>query len=138
MYGKPQLAAQHAVHFNVAHSHGLWMAAISRRTPIGIDVEQIRDDIPFDALARRFFQPDKEWAAAPNLGAVSFFRFWTRREALLKAHGLTVFSSQDELLRQKKWSITSFAPYPGFQAALALRVASALQEDTGTRTLQTC
>ena len=92
--GKPSLA-QAGAHdglttFNLAHSHDRALLAVSRDREIGIDLEQIRDDFDPLPIAREFFfgtELAAIQAAAPDLRRDAFFRHWTAKEAVLKAHG---------------------------------------------------
>jgi 4'-phosphopantetheinyl transferase len=92
--GKPSLAqaGAHAVTttFNLAHSHDRALLAVSRDREIGVDLEQVRDDFDPLPIAREFFfgtELAAIQAAAPELRREAFFRHWTAKEAVLKAHG---------------------------------------------------
>jgi 4'-phosphopantetheinyl transferase len=88
-HGKPMLAPGSTASppgFNVAHSGRVILLA----SAVGVDVEQLRDDVEIEELARRFFAPEEVAAvhAVPGTRRVeTFFRIWTRKEAFLKAHG---------------------------------------------------
>jgi len=90
---KPSLGPRHAasdVTFNVSHSGGIALFAFTRRRDIGIDVEQVRHDSDFAAIARRFFSADEQnqlAALSPEERVEAFFRCWTRKEAYIKATG---------------------------------------------------
>jgi len=88
--GRPFLAGRRP-HFNISHSEGLGALAISYDAPVGVDVEAIR---PIE-------EGDIAWALSPTererlaqKGAAdqleTFFRFWTLKEAFMKATGLGV------------------------------------------------
>jgi len=91
--GKPALADEFSgsgLFFNLAHSEELALIAITRLSPIGIDIEKIRPMSDLDELVERFFSvresalfqklPDEQKNPA-------FFNLWTRKEAWLKATG---------------------------------------------------
>ena len=86
---KPQLADR-AVRFNLTHS-GDWAAlAVSHEAEVGIDIEEIRAVEP--ELPRRYFSAQEQADLSSllpthDLWLASFFRCWTRKEALLKATG---------------------------------------------------
>jgi len=91
--GKP-FAAESCNHqgftFNLSHSHGLCLIAVGRGLELGVDVEKIRDDLPFMELAERYFAPaeiDTLKALEPRLRVLGFWLVWTRKEAYLKARG---------------------------------------------------
>jgi 4'-phosphopantetheinyl transferase len=92
--GKPSLGQINAhgatTMFNLAHSHDRALLAVSRDREIGVDLEQIRDDFDPLPIAREFFFGAELVAiesAAPDLRRDAFFRHWTAKEAVLKAHG---------------------------------------------------
>jgi len=92
-YGKPELAVacgMELLRFNVSHSRGIALYAVTLEREIGIDLEYIRPDIAVEEIAAQFFSPDESAFLKTLSGDVSkktFFMFWTRREALLKARG---------------------------------------------------
>jgi 4'-phosphopantetheinyl transferase len=100
--GKPRLAGAHArVRFNVAHSHGHGLFAVSAGTDVGADIEMVRPLPDTMAIAERFFSPDERSrlrALPPPERDIAFFRCWTRKEAYIKglgeglAHPLDAFS----------------------------------------------
>ena len=66
-----------------------YVAGVVAPTPIGIDIERIRD------LSRGLFRKtaaDREWALAGTAekSQMTFFRFWTSKEAVLKATGIGI------------------------------------------------
>jgi 4'-phosphopantetheinyl transferase len=89
-YGKPGLASEHVLRFNLSHSHEVALLAVAHDAELGVDVEHIRADFASEEIARRFFSraevevfnalPKEEQVAA-------FFRCWTRKEAYIKAIG---------------------------------------------------
>lgn len=93
-HGKPLLPAAsnpRGLDISLAHTRGLVACAIARDCQIGIDAEQI---IPANAgpgpAAIVFAQAERAaLAAIPDDGYVAlFFRYWSLREAYLKAVGL--------------------------------------------------
>jgi|GEM_PF-3379800 len=101
-YGKPFIQGSN-IEFNLSHSGNIAMAAFSINIPLGIDVEKKRDDFDFMAIGKRFFTPKEylhiESAKNPR---DCFFRYWTSKEAIIKAIGqglstdLTSFSIPSE------------------------------------------
>lgn len=59
-------------------------AAVVSREPVGIDLEKIR---PCSASLFRKAAGDDEWALADMDRQLLFFRYWTSKEAVLKAAG---------------------------------------------------
>jgi len=66
-----------------------YVAGVVSPTPIGIDIERIRD---FSRGLFRKTAADREWALANTEGKslMTFFRFWTSKEAVLKATGIGI------------------------------------------------
>jgi len=144
--GKPQLAGSCArsqtFYFNLAHSEGLAIYAVTRVGEIGIDLERIRPEFTGDEIANRFFSPG-EVACLNGMPkeqrAEAFFNCWTRKEAFIKAmgRGLSLPLDQFEvtltpgdpaqLLRTTwdedeaaRWSLKSIDVERGYVAAVAL------------------
>jgi 4'-phosphopantetheinyl transferase len=142
--GKPRLAANPPpVCFNVSHSHGVALFALTSRCEVGVDLERVRPFSDEVGLAERFFTP-REAAALRALDArgrvETFFRLWTRKEAYLKAHGLglsyglervEVSHAADDPAHivhidgdreaAARWSLRTLFPAVGYVGALALR-----------------
>jgi 4'-phosphopantetheinyl transferase len=94
-HGKPFISADSAnniqLYFNLSHSDTLFLLAITTDREVGIDVEQIRDGIPFSDMARLAFslREQEELISLPDhLQQSAFYRCWTRKEAYLKASGM--------------------------------------------------
>jgi len=89
-HGRPDLAGHPTVSFNLSNSEGVGLLVISAVGRVGVDVEVIRPDFADLRVADRFFAPGeirRLHALAPAERDLGFFRCWTRKEALLKAHG---------------------------------------------------
>ncbi len=97
--GKPRLVSRLAkttgLTFNASHS-GQWLAiAIGCDVEVGIDIERQREMSRVSALAKRFLsEPEAERVVGlpePERSDV-FLKLWTRREALVKAMGSSIFT----------------------------------------------
>lgn len=89
--GKPYVADS-ALQFNFSHSPH-WFALSWRigHEPVGVDIEDLGRRPSFAALAERYFHVNEQakWRAAdPSESAATWLEIWTRKEAVLKAHGL--------------------------------------------------
>jgi 4'-phosphopantetheinyl transferase len=86
-YGKPHIDG---LFFNLSHAHELAVLAVSDSIAVGIDIEYRQRDINVRDLARRFFTAD-EYAYLDSQPAALqhhlFLRYWTAKEAYLKATG---------------------------------------------------
>lgn len=139
--GKPAVSGRDAgVRFNVSHSGGILVCAVTRGREIGADIERIREDIAVEELAQRFFAP----AEAADLLArplserrLAFFRAWTRKEAYIKGRGdglswpldgFEVSTGPDAALlvdrnapeAPKQWWLTELVPESEYLGAVAV------------------
>lgn len=142
-FGKPYIAApETSLRFNLTHSDALGGVVLSHSADVGIDIERIRT---LDGTGLETALSAHEQSALAALDGCerrdAFFRCWTRKEAVLKAHGcglavpLESFdvpvglepetivrlsaSGADEV---KSWRIVSFVPAPGYAGAVAAPV----------------
>lgn len=87
--GKPYIKDHPDIHFNISHTNGAIAVAFSD-SPIGVDVEKIRD---FNLkITERFFTPYEKkhlFCKTPDTKR-SFFEIWTKKEAYIKRYGLTL------------------------------------------------
>jgi 4'-phosphopantetheinyl transferase len=137
--GKPVLEGSESLHFNLAHSSELAVLAVGP-SPVGIDIEQVRDVADARGLARRYFSsrevstldqvPDGELARA-------FLTYWTQKEAVVKADGrglaipLQHFTVSGDATRpalleldgdtRPRWSLSTIQLGPGYVGTLAVR-----------------
>lgn len=89
LHGKPFLRDT-PIHFNLSHSAGYVAITFSTDTPVGIDIEKVRQNIRIDNLVTRFFHPDElgDFSSMSLEQKLDFlFRRWTIREAFLKGIG---------------------------------------------------
>jgi len=90
--GKPFLAEKFGgrIQFNVAHSDGFGIFAVTLDGKIGVDLEHIIPIVEAGQIADRFFS-DQEKAVINSLSGRKkselFFKIWTAKEAYLKARG---------------------------------------------------
>jgi len=89
-YGRPELAGTSTgLHFNLAHSGPEVVYAFSRRGPIGVDLELQREISNLEPLLEQTFSRDEAAVIRASSSAhESFFRFWTAKEAVMKAAGM--------------------------------------------------
>ena len=93
-HGCPFIAAEQApeeLHFNVSHTHGLIVCAVTRGRALGVDIEYEPRDSRTTKIADRFFAPP-EVAALHSLPEAAqrerFFCYWTLKEAYIKARAM--------------------------------------------------
>lgn len=137
-FGKPFLESEsNQIRFNVSHSQGIALFALTREQEIGIDIEFINDNVEILKTAESVFSPTEisTLKTLPsNMQTAAFFCGWTRKEAFIKAVGegfsyptkqFTIPIKPEEsdiLLRTnvKNWSLMSLLSEHNFMAALAV------------------
>lgn len=93
-YGKPALVSasfSKMLNFNLSHSGGMALYAFTRDRQIGIDIETVRPFSEVEQIAERFFsnREYQELCKFPSSQQhTAFFRYWTLKEAYVKATGL--------------------------------------------------
>lgn len=91
--GKPALAeicGESTLRFNLSHSQGLALYAITRNRQLGIDIEYLRPIPQAEQIAKNYFSAREKavfFALPQEQKQVAFFNCWTRKEAYLKAIG---------------------------------------------------
>ena len=104
---------------SLARCDDLALLAISRDVrQLGLDVERVREDIPFDDMAASFLDLRAQWDLRITWSrqekAWKFFQFWTSNEACAQ---LQTSSTHAEPL---PWRLHKFSPGRNFVAALAV------------------
>ncbi len=86
--GRLQLASPDHLHISLSHAAGL-VAVIVAPAPCGVDIERLRT-VNADRIARRYFTTTEyDWLQQhPATRETDFFRFWTLKEACVKALGV--------------------------------------------------
>lgn len=81
--------------FNLSHSGRKILIAFSTASEIGVDIEQIRPDFKIEEFMERNYS-ESEINSIRNRNPESqlklFFKYWSRKEAWLKATGIGIFS----------------------------------------------
>jgi 4'-phosphopantetheinyl transferase len=91
-YGKPEseLAGQR-IFFNVSHTKGKVLIAVTRQGAVGVDVEHIDPHMEVVEVAGSAFTPDEchrlGSIASEDERRMAFYHCWTRKEAVAKADG---------------------------------------------------
>jgi len=88
--GKPVLSDYPSIRFNLTHSHGRALIAIARDREVGVDLEQVRQEVDVVRLAKRFLS-ERDLAfieyGDPAQRHERFLKAWVAREAVFKADG---------------------------------------------------
>lgn len=142
--GKPeicQLSHDTDLRFNCSHSGDRALVAITRERRIGVDIEARRHLPDLERLAQLVLgkgEMAQLQALPPPQREGSFFRYWTRKEAYVKATGEGLKHPLDEIemplgVRQhlvrtavtgvaqsERWTVQDLAAGSGYAAALAV------------------
>ena len=134
--GKPRLAGG-GLPFSLSHAGPWALVAVTAGPPVGVDVEPVRALPDLQAMAGRTLGPGERaaWQALdPTDRLAAFYRAWTRKEALLKAHGggLAIEPDRAEVgvgpaglrvvaLDGRRWAIADLALGPDVASAVAVR-----------------
>jgi 4'-phosphopantetheinyl transferase len=134
--GKPRIAGGHPLRFNLSHSGGRALYALSLDREIGVDLEQIGSMTDCELIARRFFSAGEIrdlLSLPPGQRNEAFYTCWTRKEAYIKACGdglsmaldrfrVSLLPYEPPLLEAPAdphiWSLFDASPGPGYAAAL--------------------
>lgn len=116
-YGRPEIAEPRSrQRFSLSRRQGLAACAVILDRDIGLDVEYVYKDSPFE-VAERFFSPRERSSLLgtslddrPGL----FVEYWTLKEAYIKARGLGLSLPLDQFSLDKgadgRWRIASEPP----------------------------
>jgi 4'-phosphopantetheinyl transferase len=109
---------------------------VSEHAAVGVDLEELRDGVDLDAMARRFFSPAERAAfeaVPPPQRVVAGFGCWTRKEAWAKAKGtglvfplteLEVWAGDDRPMQCGEFVVRAIDAGQGYAAALAVTAAA--------------
>jgi 4'-phosphopantetheinyl transferase len=89
-HGKPYLADYPELAFNLSHSADRLMIAVSRDCQLGVDIEVCKQRINLSGLVNKCFAEEEAayWTQLLEIQKKqAFYRFWTRKEAFVKATG---------------------------------------------------
>jgi 4'-phosphopantetheinyl transferase len=121
-HGKPQLASDTTLRFNLSHSDGLMLLAVTHGREVGVDLEFMRENVPFETLADHYFDPEEAWdlrLLPASQRAWKFYDTWTCIEAQLKAGGEGL-ANGPTVAEPDRWALLKFAPAVGYTAAVAV------------------
>lgn len=102
-HGKPRLAAKQTPTptFSLSHSGDLALIAVGSDMPVGVDVEQIREDLDVAALAASVLSSAEQRVlerAPAGQRRPLFFKSWVRKETVLKASGIGLGVGPDRVV----------------------------------------
>ena len=108
-HGKPMLCNHHW-QFNLSHSGDWLVLALCREGPLGVDIEMGLRRRPILPLAERFYAPGEYlWLRTLPVQEQdsAFYRLWSRKEAVLKAHGAGIAAGLEKVcfLPEQGWRL---------------------------------
>lgn len=127
--GKPSLEPSTGLEFNLSHSGGVALLALTKGVPIGVDVEEIDPRRDVQGILGRFFAEGEqaEFLTLPDdesQKVLTFYRGWARKEAFLKAVGTGLTTSLDSFevsLAAEAPSVVRVGDDPGEASRWSLR-----------------
>lgn len=87
-YGKPYIKDYSQIHYNISHS-GEWVVVAIGKSPIGIDVENRRED--WDLIGERVFSESEKYWSQNSYKRKAIL--WTIKEAYVKYLGIGLSKS---------------------------------------------
>ncbi|MFU8788483.1 MAG: 4'-phosphopantetheinyl transferase family protein [Methylobacter sp.] len=139
-HGKPYVADTPELAFNLSHSADVMIIAVGKNCHLGVDIEQCKSRISLDGLVGRCFGEAEiaYWQQLPDAEKTrQFYRFWTRKEAFVKATGRGIalglercvvnprnpaefLSVPDEYAPAAQWHTVDISPDQNLCAALVV------------------
>lgn len=141
-FGKPSLTCSTLVQFNISHSGTKLLVALCNKKSIGVDIECIGREMIFSSIESLMSNRERsQFGEFPDYERrEAFFRWWTRKEAYVKARGTGLSTSLDSfevdlqqvstnvLLSDRNdplaplfWSVYALDVEHGYVAALAIQ-----------------
>ena len=93
-YKRPFIADQ--IDFNIAHSGDCVACAIAHNMKLGIDVEEIKS-INIDDIIAVLRDEELDEMRRTNASPETILRFWTRKEAIVKASGQGLYMQPQDI-----------------------------------------
>jgi 4'-phosphopantetheinyl transferase len=144
-HGKPRLSAEGpSPGFNLSHSDGIALCAVTGGVEVGVDIEALRVVPDAEAIARRHFSAREveDWLRlSTSERPDGFLRLWSCKEAWIKACGMglsmpldlseisvsrdsaRLHSVHGSQLEASRWTLRSFDPAPGYVGAVCVEVS---------------
>lgn len=127
-YGKPRLLSKTPpIAFNLSHSAGCALIAVTSGSECGVDIEKIQSGRSEEEIAERFFsERENEWLGAlpSDRRTEGFFRIWARKEAVIKAtgRGLSLPLREVDVISavESKFWVSDLNICEGFASAIAV------------------
>jgi 4'-phosphopantetheinyl transferase len=144
-YKKPCLDSAYTdsnIQFNLSHSQGYALLALTRQRQIGVDIEYMQPLTNMEQIAANTFSPQENWELEnlpPQERLAAFYNCWTRKEAFVKALGKGLYyplnrfsislstekqscllNIDDDPAEAARWAIVELKIAEGYAAGLAV------------------
>ena len=95
---KPYLPTHPSVYFNVSHAVDYAIIAIAKN-PVGADIEYINKEFNYKEILQTVYHPkEMDEIALSRDKHLAFYKFWTRKEAVVKAIGKGIDNDLSKIL----------------------------------------
>lgn len=91
-YGKPELTS-HKLWFNISHSGGFALLAVSSLGPVGVDIERLDPNLNIESTSSQVLAPTEIVKDVDD-----FFEIWVLKEAVLKCVGVGILTSLRDIM----------------------------------------
>jgi 4'-phosphopantetheinyl transferase len=125
------------IHFNLSHSHGIALCAVTTIGAVGVDLEKIQNSLKLVDTAGKIFGDGEIsifQSLPPEIQEIAFLNCWTRKEAYLKAVGVglqidprsfrvSFIPGEPTALGagvNPKWTLREFKPAAGYVGAVVV------------------
>ena len=124
----------------MSHSNELGVVAFSKKNPVGVDVEEIKELCDLHGVVELCLSDyEKSWFCAipEDMQTDVFYKIWTAKEAFIKAVGtglsfpiaevefalkgideLKLYRVKGKAATSVKWRLFSFQPFPNYAGSL--------------------
>jgi 4'-phosphopantetheinyl transferase len=94
-HGKPYLVSL-PYHISLSHSFDYAAVMISKKSHVGIDIEQVKEKV--ERIATRFLLPQELAFIDPEVKIPQLYACWCAKEAIYKCYGQKEVSFMDDIL----------------------------------------
>lgn len=121
-HGKPYLADYPGLVFNLSHSAAAMVIAVGWNCRLGVDIECCKSRSGMAGLVDKCFAIEEiaYWNSLPESQKISaFYRYWTRKEAFVKATGRGIALGLDYCVINPESQTAFLRVPPGYEPASA-------------------
>jgi 4'-phosphopantetheinyl transferase len=103
VYGRPfvsNVLGDLPCFFSLTHTDGLWVCAVAKFASVGVDAESLGRKIPSAAFMQHHFTAREYAQMCATIAAQKnsqFLKYWTLKEAYLKARGLGLYGAPNSI-----------------------------------------